>query len=73
MKWQGIIDNGSDVSDPGQTEDSVLENGALRVDGEFRRRPGFGARIANTGIVCAEINGYVVFIKSNGNIESESQ
>lgn len=73
MKWDGIRDDTTDVSDPGETDDALLENGSFRTAGEFSRRPGFGARIANAGIVCAEINGYVVFIKSTGNIESEPQ
>lgn len=73
MKWQGIRDSQTDVSPRGETTTVRLENGTLTVRGEFQRRPGIGAQIVNTGIVCAEVNGRVVFVKANGNIESEAQ
>jgi len=73
MDWSGIRDDTSAMSDPGKTDDLMLENGSLMVAGEFRRRPGFGARIENSGIVCAEINARVVFVLSNGDIQSNAQ
>lgn len=71
-QWDGIEDATTDVLDDNNTL-NVVENCNYFTGGELGRRLGFGANIANTGIVCAEINGYVIFIKSNGNIESESQ
>ena len=68
-QWQGIQDNVTDVGD-GLT---AVENMSFYTNGELGRRLGFGARIANSGLVCGEIAGLVVFVKSNGNIESESQ
>lgn len=68
--FPGMGDNETDAGGDGL---SVVENMSYFVKGELGRRLGFGARIANTGMVCGEINGYVVFVKSNGNIESESQ
>lgn len=73
MEWTGIRDNVTDVASVGDIGVSMLENGSLMVDGEFARRPGFGAKIAASGIVCAEIGAYVVFVTSLGDIVSEAQ
>lgn len=68
-EFDGMGDNESDAGDGL----SSVENMSFFVKGELRRRLGFGAQIVNTGMVVGEINGLVVFVKSNGNIESESQ
>lgn len=71
-KWDGIQDASTDVLED-QNTINVVENVTYFIEGELGRRPGLGAQIANTGIVVSEIGAYVVFIKSNGNIESEAQ
>lgn len=70
--WNGIEDNSTDLWEEGHPLNTV-ENMSYFTGGELGRRPGFGAKISNTGLVCGELNGYVIFIKANGNIESESQ
>lgn len=71
-QWDGIEDNTSDVlTDNNPT--NIVENCTYFITGELGRRPGLGGKIGNSGAVCGELNSYVIFIKSNGNIESESQ
>jgi hypothetical protein len=71
-QWDGIEDDNTDVLE-GENVMNTVENCSYFVNGELGRRPGFGAQIVNTGLVAAEIGAYVIFIKSNGNIESEAQ
>lgn len=70
--WDGIQDNKSDILNE---EDalSTVENCSYFISGELGRRLGLGAQIVNAGLNCAELGSLVIFIKSNGNIESESQ
>lgn len=67
--WNGYRDNRTDV---GFDIDSI-ENGTLFVTGEAQRRLGFGARVANSGIVVGELAAYVLFITSTGTIENAAQ
>lgn len=71
-RWDGIEDDSTDVLTE-RNSLNVVENMNYFVKGELGRRQGLGGRITNTGIVCGELNGLVIFIKSNGNIESEVQ
>lgn len=71
--WDGIEDTETDVGTPGETTVRYIENASFLVDGELPPRPGFGAPIANSGIVAAELGAYAIFFKANGNIESSPQ
>ncbi len=73
MEWTGVRDNSTDMSPAGKTTVAFLENASLVVEGECSRRPGFGAVIGNSGIRCAELGAYVIFVKDDGTIVSETQ
>jgi hypothetical protein len=73
VEWDGIQDDVTDIADPGVTSVRSLWNGSLVVRGEFSRRPGFGARMPSSGIVCAEIAELVVWVKDDGTIVSAPQ
>ncbi len=66
MTWKGITDNQTDVGS-GQL---TIENSSYFVKGELQRRPGFGARIAQIGIVVAEQGAYLMYVTSGGAIVS---
>lgn len=69
MKITGVHDDQPSIGD-GLND---VENCTFYVKGQLGRRLGFGARIANTGIVVGEIGSSVVFITSTGTIEVTAQ
>lgn len=64
MTWKGITDNQTDIGN----SQSDIENASFFVQGELLRRPGFGARIAQGGILVSEQGSYLLYITSGGAI-----
>ncbi len=68
-EWNGIDNTKSDIGD----DIEFIENGDFRVQGELQRRPGYGARLTDAGIVCGEIGSRVLFVHDTGTVTSVDQ
>ena len=71
MPWNGYRDSESDVGDGWD----AIDNCSLYIDGELRRRLGFGAKVdlSAIGWSAAELGDYAVMATASGSIRSVQQ